>query len=36
MILHKISVFLSGLLCLSSKSLNPESITAAMLTPPKN
>jgi len=28
--------FLSGLLCLSSKSLYPESITAAMFTLPKN
>jgi len=36
MILHKISVFLTGLLCFSSKSLYPVSITAAMFTLPKN
>ena len=32
MILHKISVFLTGLLYFYSKSLYPESITAAMFT----
>jgi len=36
MIFHKISVFLPGLLCFSSKSLYPESITAAMFTPYEN
>jgi len=36
MILHKISVFLTGLLRFSRKSLYPESITAAMFTLPKN
>jgi len=35
MILHKISVFLTELLCFSSKSLYPESITAAIVTLPK-
>jgi len=35
MILHKNSVFLTGLLCIFSKSLFPESITAAMFTLPK-
>jgi len=30
MILHKIYIFLTGLLCFSSKSFYPESITAAM------
>jgi len=35
MILYKF-VFLTGLLCFSSKSLYPESITAAMFTLPKN
>ena len=29
-------VFLSGLLCFSSKSLYPESVTAAMFTVAKN
>jgi len=32
MILHKIYVLLTELLCFSSKSLYPESITAAMFT----
>jgi len=30
------SFFLTGLLCFSSKSLYPESVTAAMFTLPKN
>ena len=37
MILHKISRFFwTGLLCFSSKSLHPESVTAATFTLPKN
>ena len=35
MILHKIPRFLPGLLCFSSKSLYPASVTAAMFTLPK-
>jgi len=36
MLLHKIYVFLTGLLCFSRKGLYPESITAAMFTLPQN
>jgi len=36
MILHKISRFLSGLLCFSRKSFYPASDTAAMFTLPTN
>jgi len=33
--LHKISRFFNWLLCFSSRSLYPESVTAAMFTFPK-
>jgi len=36
MILHTISRFWTGWLCFSGKSLNPESVTAATFTLPKN